>query len=232
MKWIFIILLLCNVLYFGWEFDQQSSITVSNSSSAIAIPRGTERLKLLLELEKPPEVKPSRSGQLQSDHSSPENMSGQNDDTRQVKAEKVTGSDNGTAEAEVDTTSELLHTLPGLSMVGLNKDIDRGDPLCFTYGPLLDIAEYDRLEDWFQSRYIRVNHRQTDEKGRQLFWIYLASRDTRANAVAAITDLKNKGVKDMRLISRGEMVNAISLGLFSTQAAVNRRLREIKSIEI
>jgi hypothetical protein len=230
MKWIFIILLLCNVLYFGWELDRQSRITISNSSAAIAIPRGTERLKLLLELEKSPEVKTARSEQLQADHSSPENVSGQNDDTRQVKAEKVTGSDNGTVEMKVDTKSELLHTLPGLSMIDLNKDIDRGDPLCFTYGPLLDIAESDRLEDWFRSRNLRANHRQTDDKGRQLFWIYLAPRDNKANAVAAIKDLKNKGVKDMRLISRGDMVNAVSLGLFSTQAAVNRRLREIKSI--
>jgi hypothetical protein len=230
MKWIFIILLLCNVLYFGWEFDRQSRITVRNSSAAIAIPRGTERLKLLQELEKPPEIKASRPGELQADNSSPEKGSGQNDDTRQVKAEKVTSSDSGTAEMEVDTASELLQTLPGPSMINLNKDIERGDPLCFTYGPLLDISEYNTLDDWFRSRHLWVNHRETDDKGRQLFWIYLAARETRDNAVAAIKDLKDRGVKDMRLISRGDMVNAISLGLFSTQAAVNRRLREIKNI--
>jgi hypothetical protein len=230
MKWIFIILLLCNVLYFGYEFDRQTRITVSNSTAAIAIPRGTERLKLLTELDNPPEVKTARPEQPQSDHSSPEKVSGQKDDTRQVKAEKVVNNGNADTQMEVDTTSELLQTLPGLSMSNLNKEIDRGDPLCFTYGPLIDTAEYESLEDWFRSRDLWVNHRQTDEKGRQLFWIYLSSRENRANAVAAINDLKDKGVKDMRLISRGDMVNAISLGLYSTQAAVNRRLREIKSI--
>ncbi|MEE9551673.1 MAG: SPOR domain-containing protein, partial [Gammaproteobacteria bacterium] len=63
----------------------------------------------------------------------------------------------------------------------------------------------------------------------QLFWIYLAPLKSRESAVAAIEDLKKKGIRDFRLINTGDLRNAISLGLFSTQAAVNRRLNELKN---
>ena len=43
-----------------------------------------------------------------------------------------------------------------------------------------------------------------------------------------IRELKNKGVTDYRLISRGNLQNAISLGLFTNQASVNNRLRELE----
>ena len=45
----------------------------------------------------------------------------------------------------------------------------------------------------------------------------------------AMADLESKGVKDLRLIEIGNMQNAISLGLFSTQASVNKRLNELKN---
>ena len=59
--------------------------------------------------------------------------------------------------------------------------------------------------------------------------MYLAPQDSRAQAVAALNDLKNKGVRDIRLISGGDLLNAISLGVFSSQAAVNRRLNELQT---
>ena len=45
----------------------------------------------------------------------------------------------------------------------------------------------------------------------------------------AIEDLKSKGVSDYRLIETGDLRNAISLGLYSTQASVNKRLNELKN---
>ena len=48
--------------------------------------------------------------------------------------------------------------------------------------------------------------------------------------LAAIADSKGKGVQDYKFINKGNLQNAISLGLFSTQSAVNRRLKELKNI--
>ena len=43
-----------------------------------------------------------------------------------------------------------------------------------------------------------------------------------------IQELKDRGINDYRLISHGNLENAISLGLFSSQASVNGRLRELE----
>lgn len=223
MKWLFILLLLCNVFYFGWEFDQQTRVSISNSTAAIPIPKGTEELKLLSELEEPlalivssPVPAPTVSRQ------------GQQPDAGQNDSESPAGMEDKVGIAEQKNTGmELLASLPGVNVAELSKELEKAETLCFTYGPMDDAEESAKLESWFHSRHVSVNHRQTDEKGRQLFWIYLTPRNNRENAVAAIKDLKNKGVTDLRLISSGELVNAISLGLFSTQASVNRRLREI-----
>ena len=42
-----------------------------------------------------------------------------------------------------------------------------------------------------------------------------------------VADLENKGIHDLLVIQRGDLKQAISLGVFSSQEAVNRRLAEI-----
>ena len=43
-----------------------------------------------------------------------------------------------------------------------------------------------------------------------------------------IKSIREKGIRDYRLISQGNLQNAISMGLFSSQASVNKRLRELE----
>jgi hypothetical protein len=43
-----------------------------------------------------------------------------------------------------------------------------------------------------------------------------------------IKDLRNKGASDFRLITGGNLANAISLGVYSSQASVNDRLGELQ----
>jgi len=84
------------------------------------------------------------------------------------------------------------------------------------------------LSDWFKSRRASADLRHEDETGRQLFWIYLAPQDNRTEAMDTIQNLKDQGISDYRLIDRGNLENAISMGLFSSQASVNERLRELE----
>jgi len=223
MKWLFILLLLGNVFYFGWELDRQTRVSIINSTTAIPIPKGTEELKLLSELEEPPPLIASRPATIPTGARQDQEPDAGNE----YAASPAGMEDAGGIAEQQDTGMQLLTSLPGVNVAELSKELEKSETLCFSYGPMDDAEESEKLESWFQTRHISVNHRQTDEKGRQLFWIYLTPRNNRENAVAAIKDLKNRGVTDLRLISSGELVNAISLGLFSTQASVNRRLREI-----
>lgn len=222
MKWFFIILLIANVVYFGWELDRQTLIETKNSSAPFIIPKNIKKLVLVRELETPPELK---NKQLQESidqqiNSGSEDLAATEDSLGQLTDDVMIEKKFGT---------DLVSKLPEISSEGIEGNENNTDPLCFTYGPFPAMEQVDELMNWFKERNILVTRRTEGEKDKQLFWIYLSPKESRESAIAAIEDLKSKGVRDYRLINSGDLLNAISLGLFSTQARVNKRLNELKS---
>lgn len=124
------------------------------------------------------------------------------------------------------TPDEIVSELPDIAVSEMP-----GGPIeksCFTFGPLADETHAIRLGDWFRNRQADVAVRTTIDSDQQLFWVYLAPEGSRESALAVLDELQKGGILDMRVISRGNLHNAISLGLFSTQAAVNDRLNELE----
>ncbi len=232
MKWFFILLLLANVIYLGWEIDRDARLNRVNVASAIRVPAGTQKLVLLNELETLPErrshIKLDNELSVENFNSEPVLPIELNPNTEQMMKSLLTEESITTLNDEIeqftdqeenvtaDTSAEFLDSIPAKT-------------ICYTYGPIPNVEESDLLSKWLDERGISFKQRQTDEKGNQLFWVYLAPRDSLEQAKAAMKDLEQKGVKDMRLIREGDLLNAISLGLFSSQASVNRRLNEIKT---
>ena len=215
MKWLFIVLLTANLLYFGWEFDRQITMDLANARQALKVPAGTESLELISEMN----VLPSVRGQ-------------------QASAQNV----NETGE-ELSTTPDILQTdikieeefvnqlvtqLPDIVSTDISGDLVNEESMCFTFGPFPDNQQASELIEWFAEYQVQYEQRLETGREKQLFWIYLQPEGSRNSAMEAIEDLKKKGIKDYRLIESGNMQNAISLGLFSTQASVNKRLNELK----
>jgi len=232
MKWFFILLLLSNVVYLGWEIDRDSRLKRVNVSSAIKIPAGTQKLVLLSELDKLPET---RSHIKLDDELSVENYNSEpmlpiemNPNTEQMMKSLLTATSlsNLGNEIEKDISQE---NITSTDTVAESSTTTLAKTVCYTYGPIPSEKESELLANWLDERDILYKQRQTDEHGKQMFWVYLTPRASFEQAQAALEDLKEKGVKDMRLIREGDLLNAISLGLFSSQAAVNRRLNEIKA---
>ncbi len=227
MKWFFILLLLANVVYLGWEIDRDARLKRVNVSSAIKVPAGTQKLVLLSELEKLPET---RSHIKLDDELSVENYNSEpmlpielNPNTEQMMKSLLTATSLSNLSNEMEEDILSTDSVAESSTTSLAKTV------CYTYGPIPSLKESELLSNWLSERGILYKQRQTDEQGRQMFWVYLTPRASFEQAQAAMKDLKEKGVKDMRLIREGDLLNAISLGLFSSQAAVNRRLNEIKA---
>ena len=65
---------------------------------------------------------------------------------------------------------------------------------------------------------------------KQYFWMYLAVDQSADRAQETIKKLQDSGIKNYQLINRGNFRNAVSLGLFAGQAAVNQRLSGLKTI--
>lgn len=97
---------------------------------------------------------------------------------------------------------------------------------CLDIGPFDEAAARDRLRDWLRDFVARLQTRTETVRKRRFFWVYLEP-SSEESARRSLDDLRQRGVTDYMLIRRGEMKNAISLGLFRSQDSVNRRLAEM-----
>lgn len=221
MKWFFLVLLVVNLVYFGWELDRQTHINLSEKRQALTVPAGTAGMALVRELDEAPAARQQR--EFAGESMSPAGATGgpDADATRELLQADVM--------IEEEFVDELMTQLPDISVTEVTTDTAAELPMCFTYGPFADYSQSGQLVDWFEQRRVQHEQRIESEKEKQLFWIYLEPQESRDSAMQAIADLERKGVKDFRLIEAGNMQNAISLGLFSTQASVNKRLNELKN---
>ena len=223
MKWLFVILLVVNLVYFGWELDRQTLIHTGNAKEALVIPADAGKLMLINEMDIPPPVK---GAQQQVD----KEITTENDTTLSAKESLATlNQDESDVQIETEFVNELVSKLPDISIPEISGDAVPSRIMCFSYGPFPDNNQLNELIGWFRERDVEVGQRLEAGDENQLFWVYLATQASRDGAIQAMEDLKKKGVKDYQLIETGELRNAISLGLFSTQASVNRRLNELNN---
>lgn len=224
MKWFVIILLIINLVYFGWELDRQTRIDLGNASEAIIVPRGVKNLALVRELSRPPEARQPEEEKAVNKNSAEEG------DNQANETSTFTDMENTDVKLKEEFVGELMTQMPDISSISrLQDDPANRKTMCFSYGPFPDKNQSRELMDWFQQNSVDVLQRLETGSEKQLFWIYLEPGKSRSSAMQAIEDLKNKGVSDYRLIETGDLRNAISLGLYSTQASVNKRLNELRT---
>lgn len=201
MRWVVLLLLVVNAVYFGWQLDRDIRMHERNNAGAVPVPPSAARLSLISEMHTPPPVR----------------------STRETIA-TVNGEEGATGQG---ATSELVKDLPAIHPAGIR--LGQQSSLCLTFGPLPEETQATGLHDWFRSRHAGTRVRFTDARNRQFFWIYLTPQDSREGAMKVLQDLQKKGVSDYRLVRRGKLDNAISLGVFSSQSAVNDRLSELQN---
>ncbi len=208
MKWpVLIMLLLMNVVYLGWELLRETSMAVQGVR-ALQIPAAAKQLELLTERSALPALR----------------------ETAEINDEQ--GGEALAAELLVDNdeaVKRLLSSVPrplDVALVSAAEGV--GTAACFRFGPIPEALQAMTLSDWFSARKARAGIRPQQRQARRLFWIYLAPQQSRQTALAMLDELKGKGISDYRLIGHGSLRNAISLGLFSSQAAINKRLGELQ----
>jgi len=189
LKTLVVLLLLANIGYFGWQYNEHVREQTSRARSISPLPSTTPRLKLIDELEELPPLR--------------------------VQSDVVPRADRerSSAAQDVDITTEVL----------TNGD---ASGVCINAGPFPTGSKLSDFQTWLRSRAATIHTATETVRKRELFWVYLEA-DSESAAQQNLADLKSKGVKDYLLIRRGGLKNAISLGLFSSQDSVNRRLAEM-----
>jgi len=98
---------------------------------------------------------------------------------------------------------------------------------CIELGPIA-AAEAGRAEEAASALAsgLKISQRRVDDATR--WWVYIPPLPTRAAANQRVAELKKQGVADSQLIGDDSVWrNAISLGVFSSEDAANRRLDEL-----
>ena len=72
--------------------------------------------------------------------------------------------------------------------------------------------------------------RDTTEKQKTRFWVYLPPYPSRQKAVDEAEKLAALGVEDYFVISDGRSDNAISLGIFNNKSDSDHRIKEINAL--
>ena len=203
MRWAFILFLLLNVTYLGWELDRQTRLNQHDTATSVRSITGAQKLKLISESAAPPQIY------------QPESAQG-----------SAAGETGKIDSIFVQQDSQLLTQLPDIGTA--NLDTGASKKYCYTFGPIEEEILATGIGDWFNSRRAKTHIHYTDEKGSQLFWIYLTPEDSGRNTMDIMQDLKKKGIEGYRLIDKGKLLNAISLGLYKGQVAVNERIAKLK----
>ena len=113
--------------------------------------------------------------------------------------------------------------------VAVEESLPSAPPrVCYSVGPLEDAAEVSRMRAWLEQRDGLTKLRDDEVRELALYWVNFPPFPTRADAVARVEAMKTRGIGDIYIIPRGDQANAVSLGVYSHRASLERRLRELR----
>lgn len=101
---------------------------------------------------------------------------------------------------------------------------------CTSVGPFAELAEAAQAQAALRGA--GFNPRQRVEQGELWvgYWVSVQNISTRADAEAAVENLKSNGLDDVYLMPGGEPSYTLSLGVFSDYQRAQRRADEVRSV--
>ncbi len=202
MKWVFVLLMLANAALYVWEKYYREPQRPINQTVKARTTGATHvnRLLMLSEID---------SRELRE---RPPVADG--DDAAAIAA--VTTPRTGAA--PTDPTAE--------STVTPNP---QPRPTCLSIGPLAQDSDPGPLRDFIGALGGVSELRAGERRELARYWVYFPPLEHRTAANARMDELRVKGVDDIYMIARGDMANAISLGVYSRKDSLRRRVKELNS---
>ena len=99
---------------------------------------------------------------------------------------------------------------------------------CFTIGPLNSLLAQQRAEDRLRVSASQVRSRQTSSDRDRGWWVFLAA-GTRSQAMVLTRQLAEAGLEDFFVVTRGDMENVVSVGLYENIDNARARQRQVQA---
>lgn len=134
----------------------------------------------------------------------------------------------GTANDEPRPTVPPLD--PALPRLQLVQDLPKGQDLradqCFSIGPLNSSLAQQRAEDRLRATALQLRSRQSLSDRDRGWWVFLPA-GSRTEAIALTQQLAEDKLDDFFVVTRGEMENVVSVGLFENIDNARARQRQM-----
>lgn len=250
MTWVVYVLLALNLALLTWNLQTGRSETTT-PALAVPAPGEADQLPLLTELSADalrPRVtalasavdtretvdsgqaeagEPSASTGRASTEASVDALPGSEsnqDDAVAIKADRA----NESLAVAASQDNKLLGPETGNSVATAEPVAAGPAPrACFTLGPLTADAPVREMSRWLTQAGATVDVRTDERREVALYWVFFPPRTSRALAIAEVTRLRGEGVTDVIAVPKGDMANAVSLGVFSRTESRDRRVREM-----
>ena len=202
MKWVILGLVLTNVAFFGWRLSQDQEMVVTDSAPPAAGVAMVNRLLLVSEVE---------SGVLRRRRELPSQQAAQ--PLQPQSSEQLAGK------------REEAASVPLARVLALPPVADRE---CYTLGPLENEDDISALGAWFNAQGSQATLRSDERREVTSTWVFLPPLASREAADARVREMQAANIDDIYVIPRGDMANAISLGLFSQSDTLQRRVSQLE----
>ncbi len=103
-------------------------------------------------------------------------------------------------------------------------------PRCFLAGPVADAAMGAAMIQWLAAHGASAEAARHTDQEPLYYKVYLPPEADRAASAKRLAELSQAGLKDVAIIGEGDLRNGISLGVFSKQASVHKRLTQIRKL--
>lgn len=226
MRWLFYLLLAGNAALFGWgvrQLEPQAAV-----APVPVLPSTVNRLLLLSELEEgslrerraerrpEPEPGPPASEQGTQDEAEP-GVAGAAEAVPDPAPDDDTPM---TLEEAVDTATRSL-TVAALP-------VRYTESVCYSVGPLETKDEVSGMRAWLQERGGEPTLREDERREVALYWVHFPPLPDRESAIERVERMRAEGIDDIFIIPGGDQRNAVSLGVYSQAASLERRLTELR----
>ncbi len=208
MRWLFLLLLAANLLFFSWNWFRNGEYQELRDPALASV---SKRKSLFLLSELQPTEKQGSPKEL--DHPQPE---------PDTTVPAVPEPDRRTIPPpEASPPSEPSITQP----TGTIIEEERG--LCFVLGPFGSSNAVQEVLKRATNSPAIVEKRWSSPEQRPGYWVHIPPAGSSNEARNIVRILNQAGISDLQLITSGEMRNAISLGIFSTMENARKRQSKV-----
>jgi hypothetical protein len=141
---------------------------------------------------------------------------------KETSQDKLKDAEN-TTEPKADTQVAKVTPRP-------SSTTSAGKPICYALGPFDGLPQAKNISEKLQNLGAFTSERSTTTESPMGFWVYLESSKSWKDAKEKVIALEKEGIKDMFIVGRGAMKNAVSLGLYKNEEGAEDRVKQIKKL--